>query len=64
MIQCVVPEPLRSIVGYDRKCATCCVPWEWAAGQVFTVLAVNVHHHHPVSNLLQSVTSFMMLYGV
>lgn len=39
---------VQKSMGYDRKCSTCCAPWTWEDGQVFTVLAINVHHKHPV----------------
>ncbi len=33
---------------YDRRQPTCCVPWSWESGQVFTVVGLNRHMGYPV----------------
>lgn len=35
-------------IAYDRKEPTCCIPWEWESGQVFTVIGFNKHQGYPL----------------
>ena len=35
-------------IGYDRREPTCCEPWTYASGQVFTVVGFNKHKGYPV----------------
>lgn len=49
-VVCQVFTDLEVIDGfaYDRRQPTCCSPWTWEGGQVFTVVGFNKHQGYPI----------------